>query len=444
MEDSSESARSSSPQYESDVQKIQELVDDLYHYRNHFFEIEDSSLMPRKANLLHEKMEKTILDLDNLAGNPSLKAKTLYERGRALNVEEEYNSESEKLLAKAVKLDPSIIDAWNHLGECYWKKGDLNNAKICFEGALNQEENKISLKYLSIVLRQTKDPENRIRCIEEGLSVARKAVSLDTLDGSSWLVLGNAYLTYFFTISQNPRILKQAMSAYKQAEKDVVTRTNSELHYNKAIVLKYKEEYTSALDSFSHAIALDPTWDAPVKQKAALFRHLSDIQYLMDNQGKLKAKRFQNLVDAIEPDTQLGPFLKNLNAGSHSPMVHLKQGYFSDLVEGSNLGIVVLGKVICSVVCEDSVPFTFCIVDKKSNIIVVNLYNLSPGKGVIIGDSVAIADPFFTKIEANHDGKDIKFNLVRVESPLVLVINGKKAPSELQAGIQLSTFTKAN
>ncbi|CAB4054697.1 unnamed protein product, partial [Lepeophtheirus salmonis] len=379
---------SSSPQYESDVQKIQELVDDLYHYRNHFFEIEDSSLMPRKANLLHEKMEKTILDLDNLAvktkGNPSLKAKTLYERGRALNVEEEYNSESEKLLAKAVKLDPSIIDAWNHLGECYWKKGDLNNAKICFEGALNQEENKISLKYLSIVLRQTKDPENRIRCIEEGLSVARKAVSLDTLDGSSWLVLGNAYLTYFFTISQNPRILKQAMSAYKQAEKDVVTRTNSELHYNKAIVLKYKEEYTSALDSFFSCHCLGS--------------HMGCTR-------KLKAKRFQNLVDAIEPDTQLGPFLKNLNAGSHSPMVHLKQGYFSDLVEGSNLGIVVLGKVICSVVCEDSVPFTFCIVDKKSNIIVVNLYNLSPGKGVIIGDSVAIADPFFTKIEANHDGK---------------------------------------
>ena len=30
----------------------------------------------------------------------------------------------------------------------------------------------------------------------------------------------------------------------------------------------------------------------------------------------------------------------------------------------------------------------------------------------------------------------------RVESPLVLVINGRKAGRELQAGVRMSTFTK--
>ena len=38
----------------------------------------------------------------------------------------------------------------------------------------------------------------------------------------------------------------------------------------------------------------------------------------------------------------------------------------------------------------------------------------------------------------------VKFDLIRVESPLVLVINGKKAGSDFQAGIQLSTFTKSD
>ncbi len=79
--------------------------------------------------------------------------------------------------------------------------------------------------------------------------------------------------------------------------------------------------------------------------------------------------------------------------------------------------------------------------------VAVNLYNLAPGKGVIIGDSVAIPEPYFTKIKLENSvdgggssGKAIEFDLIRVESPLVLVINGKKAARDLQAGIELSTF----
>ena len=38
----------------------------------------------------------------------------------------------------------------------------------------------------------------------------------------------------------------------------------------------------------------------------------------------------------------------------------------------------------------------------------------------------------------------ISFDLIRVDSPLVLVINGKKACADMQAGVELSTFTKSN
>jgi hypothetical protein len=47
-----------------------------------------------------------------------------------------------------------------------------------------------------------------------------QAVQLDTRDGTSWSILGNAYLAHLFSVSQNPRTLKQAMSAYKQAVRD--------------------------------------------------------------------------------------------------------------------------------------------------------------------------------------------------------------------------------
>ena len=48
------------------------------------------------------------------------------------------------------------------------------------------------------------------------ISLPIKAVQLDTADGLSWSILGNAYFAHFFNVSQNPRTLKQSMSAYRQ------------------------------------------------------------------------------------------------------------------------------------------------------------------------------------------------------------------------------------
>lgn len=65
------------------------------------------------------------------------RAKFYYLKGRALNVDAEYSKEAEEILSKAIKLDPKLVDAWNELGECYWKNDNLKEAKNCFSGALN-------------------------------------------------------------------------------------------------------------------------------------------------------------------------------------------------------------------------------------------------------------------------------------------------------------------
>ena len=38
-------------------------------------------------------------------------------------------------------LEPNLVDAWIELGECYWKRGDVETAKTCFEGALSHVSN---------------------------------------------------------------------------------------------------------------------------------------------------------------------------------------------------------------------------------------------------------------------------------------------------------------
>lgn len=54
-----------------------------------------------------------------------------------MNVLPKYNKEAEELLSTAVKLDPKLVDAWNELGECYWKRDKMNEAGNCFKRALS-------------------------------------------------------------------------------------------------------------------------------------------------------------------------------------------------------------------------------------------------------------------------------------------------------------------
>ena len=89
----------------------------------------------------------------------------MLQRGRALNVMPEFSSEALECLSKAVKLDPKLVEAWNQLGECYWKNKDIEAARNCFNGALNhvRESSLFSvylflLKEIPLVITQTISP----------------------------------------------------------------------------------------------------------------------------------------------------------------------------------------------------------------------------------------------------------------------------------------------
>lgn len=71
-----------------------------------------------------------------LLGSIQGKAQVLMLTGKALNVTPDYSPKAEELLSKAVKLEPTLVEAWNQLGEVYWKKGDVAAAHTCFSGAL--------------------------------------------------------------------------------------------------------------------------------------------------------------------------------------------------------------------------------------------------------------------------------------------------------------------
>ncbi|KAK9876699.1 hypothetical protein WA026_014078 [Henosepilachna vigintioctopunctata] len=422
-------------------------VEAVYTFRDRYFENHSFDDAIHKNDDVKKLLDETleIFEENEAAAMQNNKARYYYLRGRLLNVVPMYCKEAENLLSKAIKLDRKLVEAWNELGECYWKNDELKKSINCFEGALKERKNKVSLRNLSMLSRQDvpNSKADYTAHVEKGLNYAKEAVQMDPHDGLSWSVLGNAHLSYFFGVQQNPKILRQCISAYSQAEKDIVARSTPDLHYNKGITLRYKEEFKEALESFNQASLYDSTWEPPKKREQQLVKYLNDVVELVTTKGKLKTKKLQSLLSSIEAK-QLGPYLedtKNIVTGENRKLVKVN---VKDLIPGLNELKVLLGKVVCSVRNEDTVPFTFCLLDENGDCIVVTIFNLADGRGVIIGDSVAIPEPFVKIVDFTYKSVRYNFKLLRVESPLLLAVNGKLLQRNQAAGVQMSIFKKCD
>ncbi|XP_017875209.1 tetratricopeptide repeat protein 5-like [Ceratina calcarata] len=435
-------AKSANIVKEDPIVALTERVNALYLFRDHYFENHSIEEAIKKNQDVEKEMKDTINKFDECKGYEidGSRAKYYYLKGKALNVTERFIPQAEELLTKAVKLEPNLVEAWNELGECYWKNDDIQTAKNCFVGALRHGKNKVSLRNLSMVLRQETicSDEQRIENIQKGVESAKEAVSLDATDGVSWAVLGNAYLSSFFTIAQNPAVLRLCMSAYAQAEKDVIAKSSPDLFHNKAVASRYQEEYSLALESFDRAMQLDPTWERPRNKKDELLQYLKDVQNAINNKGRVKPKKLYQMIRALDVK-HLGPY-KGGSFTSGQETIKLDLVSLKDLSVGVNPEKVIFGKVICWI--EDCVPFTFCLVDEEKICIAVTVYNLAKGRGVAVGDSVAIPEPFVIHQKFSYLNNDFDFKSIRVETPVIMVVNGRKLGREKEVSAKLYTFKK--
>jgi Tfp pilus assembly protein PilF len=67
-------------------------------------------------------------------------------------------------------------------------------------------------------------------------------------------LLGNAYLALFFSKMETTKLITQAFQAYINAEKDTTeAKNNPDLHFNRATVHEYMEEYDKAVEGYRRA-----------------------------------------------------------------------------------------------------------------------------------------------------------------------------------------------
>ncbi|XP_048319167.2 uncharacterized protein LOC107429357 isoform X2 [Ziziphus jujuba] len=375
---------------EGPLAKASKAADDLYQLRDTCFPANPDE----KIDKLQKESDLAIKLLDSIPPEqrkfPVERATYEYLRGKILDVFSDYKKEAEDHLSKAVKLNPSLTDAWLCLGNCIWKKGDLSAAKNCFALALSKGPNKKILCQLSMLERKmAQGTENQAELVEESIQHAKEAITLDVKDGNSWYNLGNACLTSFFvTGAWDHSKLLQSLKAYQNAEKDDGMKSNPDLYFNCATVNKYLENYERALTGFEAAGLKDPGLKA-TEEVQKIVNLLDKLDNLL--RGHARSKRLASLASS----------LASVNLSSS-----YRRATIDDLSDGLNKGAAVVGKVLFFIRHENVAPLYYLLCDSNEKCFALSVYGLRYD-AIKEGDQIILLEPFYRQIEFSWKEKSI-------------------------------------
>ncbi|KAG9449054.1 hypothetical protein H6P81_009019 [Aristolochia fimbriata] len=393
--------------------EIAAAAESLDHIRDTYFPAnpdDKTSRLQKEADLALKLLDSIPLEQRR---SSSRRATFEFLRGKMLNVFSDYRKEAEDHLSKAVKLNPSLADAWLSLGDCLWKKGDLTAAKNVLCLALEKCPNKKIYCQLSMLERKmAQDSYDQVQLVDESVEHAKEAVSCDVKDGYSWYNLGNAWLTrYFVTGAWDQKILLEVLKAYVHAEKDESMKSNPDLYYNCATVNKFLQNYERALSGFEAATLKDPGLNAS-----------EQVQHIV------------NLLDRIESSMNSHTNTKRLAAAGSSlvefKLNTLQRATVSCLHEGSNRAGVVVGKVLLFIQHDDAPPLCYLVCDADQICFILSVYGLK-SDAIKVGDQVTLVGPHYQSVDFSWKAKRYSFKSVRVDLMEQILVNGKALPPHL-------------
>eukprot|EP00741_Cyanophora_paradoxa_P013058 tig00020675_g12611.t1 len=385
---------------------VQEAVDKAHQLRDAYYGRDRAKKI---QELVDEALEKLGPQRDDASAKD--KARYLYLKGKAHEAFETYNKDAEDALSKAVKLDPSLTDAWNCLGHCYMKKKDYVSARNCFQGAMAQVSNKVSLRLLSMLLRTMGrgSPEERAN-VRESIQKAREAIKLDPGDSLSWQNLGNSHLRNFFVNSHEAEELQKALKAYQQAATLPGGAENADLHYNRSQAYRYVENWEAAVASLERAHELDPALGAD-KEVEAIFDTVTKTAEAVKNRGYLKERKLRTLMDQIN------------KAGPGTLPGGVSRAHLTELEPGANSGKAVLVKVLACLEGFNGVPLIFVCSDSFESCVAVSVYNVTK-EAIKVGDALTISHPYINLVQFVKHDVPYAFWRIRVDVADMLLVNG--------------------
>ncbi|XP_014511109.1 tetratricopeptide repeat protein 5 [Vigna radiata var. radiata] len=398
----------SNPKEEEPFARAARAAEDLYHLRDTYFPPNPDD----RISKLQNEFDLALNLLDSIPPeqrkSPTQRATFEYLRGKMLDVFPDYRKEAEDHLSKAVKLNPSLADAWLCLGNCIWKKGDLTAAKNCLSLALDKGPNKKILCQLSMLKRKmSQGVENQAELVEESIQHAKEAITLDVKDGNSWYNLGNACLTSFFvTGAWDHTKLLHSLKAYQNAEKDERMKSNPDLYFNSATVNKYLENYQRALSGFEAAALKDPGLNA-AEEVQKIVSLLDKVDNLL--KGHVRAKRMTSLASSLVAVDLKSPY---------------RRVTIDLLSEGPNRALAVEAKVFFFIRTESVAPLYYLLCDSNHSCFVVSIYGVRTDV-IKEGDQLTMLDPYFRDVDLSWNEKHYQFKSIRMDFYEQVLVNGK-------------------
>jgi len=384
-----------------------------------------------KATKLKEKAGKAKQLLDNVVAESGPdRAKASYVKGRLALFVPQDGWDAEDFLSKAIKLDPTLLGAWNNLGEVYWGKQDFVQCKHCFEQALELcGANVVSLRNLSMVLRAM-DAEDKADNFTLSVTRAKEAVALDTADAQSWETLGNAYLGNFF-INAGARAddLSKALIAYDKAEAAAQKsgKINPSIYTNRGTVLKFLQNYDLAIESFNKAVEINSEDTGSVSEARKLFDLVKKISEMISSQCRLKAKRISTMLESL-----------SVSQGS--------QG-IAQLKAGVNKDATLDAKIVQFLDRANEVPIIGICTDSKGKFFALSIYNAD---SKVISDAMipmeagfSVSSPHLREISVTKGEQTWSYPCIRIAHPQDINVFGTGSLGHAAVGA-VSSFKKAD
>jgi tetratricopeptide (TPR) repeat protein len=291
------------------IKVIRQKLNDMELVDNSYFQKDRGAKIRKMHEEIISMLDTKMFDLEN--ANKKIKSNYFYLKGKTMDFIPELQKEAEELLAKAVKLKPCWHEPMRALAHVYWKKQDYVKSVMLYQNAIEEEpEDKRSLRCLSMVIRKvpTKNAKERSQMLDDSISYAKKAVSIDLKDSESWYVLGNAHLTNFFMNGQKYEHLDYALKAYTQSEKLQIYR-NPDLYYNRATIYNYLERYSDAINDYETAHSIDQNLGAMEKARS-IQSYVINVCSLIKKKCSLKTNKFVTLVKSIPKSIGEVKFMK--------------------------------------------------------------------------------------------------------------------------------------
>ena len=123
-----------------EIEALEKRVTELYCFRDLYIHNNGPSNASQKESAVQQRMQVILTDLDAIrsripdtSSSLDLNARFDFIRAKALNVLSAPGGEVLTLLTRALKHSSTNADGWVQLGEAHWKRGELDNARQCFE-----------------------------------------------------------------------------------------------------------------------------------------------------------------------------------------------------------------------------------------------------------------------------------------------------------------------